>query len=194
MRLEGDEGMYLIVGLGNPGNQYAGTRHNIGFDAVDYIASQYQIPINKVKHKAVIGQGMIQGHKVILAKPQTYMNLSGESIRDIKSWYNIALDNIVVIYDDISLPAGKIRIRGKGTAGGHNGIKSMTYQLKSENFIRIKIGVGQPEHEEYELADYVLSQFNQEEKVLMKNAVQNTADAVTMILQAGTNRAMNCFN
>ncbi len=186
--------MYLIVGLGNPGNQYVGTRHNIGFDAIEYIASQYHITLSKLKHKAIIGQGMIQGHKAILAKPQTYMNLSGESIREIKNWYNIASDNIVVIYDDISLPVGKIRIRGKGSAGGHNGIKSTIYQLNTENFIRIKVGVGQPEHADYELADYVLSRFAPQEKTSIADAVSDTRDAIAMILQAGMNRAMNRFN
>lgn len=189
-----DDHMYLIVGLGNPGNKYVGTRHNIGFETIDYIASLYHIHVTKVKHKALMGEGMIQGQKVVLAKPQTYMNLSGESIREIKDWYKIDNNNIVVIYDDISLEIGKIRIRAKGSAGGHNGIKSIIYQLNSEVFPRVKIGVGQPSHPGYDLADFVLSQFTKEEQPYMIEAIKKAADSVAVLVQAGINEAMNKFN
>ncbi|WHH57605.1 aminoacyl-tRNA hydrolase [Petroclostridium sp. X23] len=186
--------MHLIVGLGNPGSKYAGTRHNVGFEIIDYLAALYHIKVEKIKHKALIGEGLIQGKKVVLAKPQTYMNLSGESIREMKEWYKIDHDNIVVIYDDISLELGKIRIRHKGSAGGHNGIKSIIYQLKSEVFPRIKIGVGQPSHPEYDLADFVLSKLSGEERKIAIDSYERAADAVPVILQAGVAEAMNRFN
>jgi PTH1 family peptidyl-tRNA hydrolase len=186
--------MYLIVGLGNPGSKYAGTRHNVGFEVIDYLADLYNIAVTKVKHKALIGEGIIQGKKVVLAKPQTYMNLSGESIREMKEWYKINNDNIIVIYDDISLEPGKLRIRAKGSAGGHNGIKSIIYQLNSDVFPRIKIGVGQPSHPDYDLADFVLGRFSEKEQEIMINSLKKAADAVPVIIQAGVNEAMNRFN
>jgi len=186
--------MYVIVGLGNPGSKYAGTRHNIGFEVINYLSALYKININKVKFKAILGEGIIQGEKVILVKPQTYMNLSGESVRDIKEWYKIPNENIIIIYDDISLETGKLRIRAKGSAGGHNGIKSIIYQLNSDVFPRIKIGVGQPSHADYDLADYVLGRFEKEEQEVITEAVKKAADAVAVILSAGINHAMNKFN
>lgn len=186
--------MYLIVGLGNPGPKYEGTRHNVGFEVVDYLAAQYRISVTRLKHKALVGEGIIQGEKVILSKPQTYMNLSGESVRDMKNWYKVDNHNIIVIYDDISLPVGKLRIRPQGSAGGHNGIKSIIYQLHSDVFPRIKIGVGQPAHPEHDLADFVLGRFNEQEKEQIIKVMKNAADAVPVIIQAGVTEAMNRYN
>ena len=134
--------MYLIAGLGNPGEKYVATRHNMGFSAIDYISQKNNIDVKKSKHKAIIGEGILGGEKVVLAKPQTFMNLSGDSIREIADWYKIDNDKIIILYDDISLPVGTIRIREKGSAGGHNGIKSIILNLNSDVFGRIKIGVG----------------------------------------------------
>jgi len=186
--------MYIIVGLGNPGSQYVGTRHNVGFHVIDYLSEQYQIKVNKLKHKALIGEGIIQGEKVLLVKPQTYMNLSGESVREIKEWYKIPEDKVIIIYDDISLPLGKLRIRAKGSAGGHNGIKSIIYQLNSDVFPRIKIGVGQPANPSSELVDFVLGKFTKEEQIVIFDAIKKAADAVIAIMQEGTDKAMNRFN
>ncbi|MGE4282587.1 MAG: aminoacyl-tRNA hydrolase [Clostridia bacterium] len=186
--------MYLIVGLGNPGSKYTETRHNVGFEIIDYLAALYNIKVTKIKHKALIGEGLVQGKKVILAKPQTYMNLSGESVREMKEWYKIENNNIIVVYDDISLDLGKIRIRPQGSAGGHNGIKSIIYQLNTETFPRIKIGVGQPSHPEYDLADFVLGKFSQEEKKAAIDSFKKAAEAIPLIIQTGTAEAMNRFN
>ena len=186
--------MYLIVGLGNPGRDYVGTRHNVGFEALDVIASKYDIKLNKEKFRAVYGEGRIGGERVILAKPQTFMNLSGESVREIMSWYKIAPENLIVIYDDISLEVGTLRIRPKGSAGGHNGVKNIIYQLNTDIFPRIKIGIGAPKTPEYELIDYVLGKFQKEEvDILIKVAIK-TAEAVEVIIENGTELAMSKFN
>ena len=186
--------MYLIVGLGNPGRDYVGTRHNIGFDAVDAICAKYDIKLNKEKFRAVFGDGRIGGEKVIVAKPQTYMNLSGESVRELRDWYKIDEDNIIVIYDDISLPLRKVRIREKGSAGGHNGIKNIIYQLATEIFPRIKIGVGAPEHPDFDMKDYVLSKFSKEEIEILIKSVVRVADAVEEIIKNDPKSAMNKYN
>lgn len=186
--------MFLIVGLGNPGNKYENTRHNIGFKVVDYLAFLHGIKLSKLKHKALLGEGIIQSQKVIIAKPQTYMNLSGESVLEIMQWYKINTNNIIVIYDDVSLEVGRIRIRKKGSSGGHKGIESIIYQLITDEFPRIKIGVGQPSHPDYELSDYVLSGFNEDEKKIMMDSIKRSAEAVQVILQAGADKAMNKFN
>lgn len=186
--------MYLIAGLGNPGRDYVGTRHNIGFEVVDVLASKYDIRMNKEKFRAVLGDGKIGGEKVILVKPQTYMNLSGESIREIAQWYKIENENIIVIYDDISLPVGKLRIREKGSAGGHNGIKNIIYQLQTEVFPRIKLGTGMPKNPEYDIKDYVLGHFTKEEtEVLVKTAIR-AVDATEEIIKNGAKSAMNKYN
>lgn len=186
--------MYLIAGLGNPGREYVGTRHNIGFEVADAICSKYDIKLNKEKFRALFGDGYIGGEKVIVAKPLTYMNLSGESIREIADWYKIENENIIIVYDDVSLPVGRLRIREKGSAGGHNGIKSIIYQLQSDVFPRIKIGVGSPEHPDFDMKDYVLGKFSTEEtKILVKSAVAATS-AVEEIIVAGAKSAMNKFN
>lgn len=186
--------MYVILGIGNPGKKYEGTRHNIGFIAMDYMESKYGIKINKIKHKALIGEGIINGEKVVLVKPQTYVNLSGESLREVCAFYKIPAGNVIVIHDDVSLDVGKIRIRNKGSDGGHNGVKSIIYQLKSDEFTRIKVGVGAaPEH--YDLADWVLGKFSKEEVSHMSNAVDAIVEEVVpMILKDGAQAAMNSFN
>ena len=186
--------MYIIAGLGNPGKKYVNSRHNVGFDTLDAVAAKYNIDVKKVKFNGIYGEGTIEGEKVVLVKPQTFMNLSGECIRDFKNWYKVENDQIIIIYDDISLPLGKMRIRPKGSAGGHNGIKSIIYQTGSEVFPRVKIGVGSPENPDYDLADYVLGHFSKGEiEVLVPGAVK-AAEAVGEIIKNGTEKAMSKFN
>lgn len=186
--------MYIIAGLGNPGKKYVGTRHNMGFEALDAVAAKYKIDIKKAKFNALYGEGIIEGEKAVLVKPQTFMNLSGEAIREFKSWYKVEDSQIIIIYDDVSLPVGKMRIRPKGSAGGHNGMKSIIYQLDSEVFPRIKIGVGSPDNPDFDLADYVLGRFSKAEvKELIPIAIK-TADAVGEIIRNGVERAMAAFN
>ncbi|MBQ2932455.1 MAG: aminoacyl-tRNA hydrolase [Clostridia bacterium] len=186
--------MYIIAGLGNPGKKYTGTRHNMGFEALDAVAAKYNIDIKKSKFNALYGEGTIEGEKVVLIKPQTFMNLSGEAVREFKNWYKTDTSQIIIIYDDVSLPVGKMRIRKKGSAGGHNGMKSIIYQLNSDEFPRIKLGVGSPENPEFDLADYVLGKFTKDEvKILIQTAI-NTADAVGEIIKNGCEKAMSKFN
>lgn len=186
--------MYVIAGLGNPGKKYVGTRHNIGFEALDAVAAKYGIDIKKAKFNAIYGEGMIEGEKVVLVKPQTFMNLSGEAVREFREWYKTDNSQIIIIYDDVSLPVGKMRIRPKGSAGGHNGMKSIIYQLNSEEFPRIRIGIGSPENPEFDLADYVLGKFTKAEvKELVEIAI-NTAEAVGEIIKNGLEKAMTKFN
>lgn len=185
--------MKLIVGLGNPGMQYAKTRHNIGFEAIDVLAQCYHIPLNKNKFKAEIGEGSIGGEKVILMKPQTYMNLSGEAISPCKNWYKIDLKDILIIYDDVTLDVGQLRLRKTGSAGGHNGIKSIIQHLGSSDFPRIKIGVGE-KPSGWDLADYVLGKLNEEEVQVMETRLKDVAKAVEMIIQKDMDLAMNYYN
>ena len=185
--------MYLIAGLGNPASRYDGTRHNVGFETIDTISTDYRIALISKKHKAVYGMGMIGTQKVILAKPQTYMNLSGESVREIASFYRIPPENIVIIHDDIDLPAGQLRIREKGSAGGHNGIKSIISCLGSQNFCRIRIGIG-AKPEGWDLADYVLSKCSGEDLATIKEAEKSASEAVYMMVSGETARAMTKFN
>lgn len=186
--------MFIIVGLGNPTAEYEGTRHNVGFDVIDAIADKYNISVTERKHRALCGKGIIAGQKVILAKPQTYMNLSGESVRSLLDYYKVDEESeLLVIYDDISLDVGQLRIRKKGSAGGHNGIKNIISHLGTNVFQRIKVGVGEkPKH--YDLADYVLGHFSKEEKELMREGYQNAIQAVELILQDEMDAAMNQFN
>ena len=186
--------MFIIAGLGNPTKEYEGTRHNVGFDVIDRLADRYNIDVDTKKHLALIGKGMIAGQKVILAKPQTYMNLSGESIRSIVDYYKVDPETeLLVIYDDISLDVGKLRIRAKGSAGGHNGIKNIIAHLGSQVFPRIKVGVGE-KPPKYDLADYVLGHFSKEEQVLMDEGYDHAVNAVEMILSGDINGAMNEYN
>lgn len=186
--------MYLISGLGNPGREYVGTRHNIGFEVIDALCAKFDINCNKEKFRTIFGDGTIAGEKVIVAKPQTYMNLSGESIREISDWYKIDPSNIIIIYDDISLPTGKLRIREKGSAGGHNGINNIIYQLRTDEFPRIKIGTGRPENPEYDVKDYVLGHFSKEETEILVKAAIRAVSAVEEIIATNPKSAMNKFN
>lgn len=183
--------MFLIVGLGNPGKEYDNTRHNIGFEVVDYIANKYNIELNRIKFKGVFGEGFINGKKILLLKPTTYMNLSGESIREIINFYKIPNEEIIVIYDDISLEVGRIRIREKGSHGGHNGIKSIIANLASDIFPRVKVGVGAPKGN---LVSHVLGKFSDEEAVVLNKIKCAVSDAVNTIIVADTKEAMNKFN
>lgn len=186
--------MYIVVGLGNPTRQYEGTRHNVGFDTIDYLVDECRVPSSGVKHKAMYGKGMIAGQKVILAKPLTYMNLSGESVAELVNYYKCdPKEELVVIYDDISLEPGLIRVRKKGSAGGHNGIKNIISQLGTDEFKRIRVGVGE-KPKNWDLADYVLSPFSKEERARVDDAVRCAADALEMILQDDIDGAMNKYN
>lgn len=183
--------MFLIVGLGNPGREYEDTRHNIGFKVVDNIAKEYNIEINRQKFKGTYGEGFIEGEKVILLKPNTYMNLSGESVREVVDFYNLDNDEILVIYDDISLDVGKLRIREKGSAGGHNGIKSIISHLGGDVFSRIKVGVGQPNSD---LVKHVLGRFTKEEMVVLSESIEASTKATAEIIKNDVKTAMNKFN
>ena len=185
--------MYIIAGLGNPTKTYEGTRHNIGFDMIDAIADKYNIDVTTKKHKALTGKGRIDGVPVILAKPQTYMNLSGESIRDIADFYKIPAENIIIIYDDISLNPGQIRIRKKGSAGGHNGIKNIIAHLGTQEFPRIKVGIGS-KPEGWDLADYVLSKYSKAERECLRDAQQDVAGAAALMVHDDVDGAMNQYN
>ena len=185
--------MYIIVGLGNPTSKYDGTRHNIGFDVINKIASDYNISVDANKHKAIIGQGYIEGVKVVLAKPQTYMNLSGESVRSLADFYKVSNEEIIIIYDDISLDPGKLRLRAKGSAGGHNGIKSIIQHLGTDVFPRVKVGVGS-KPPGYDLADYVLGRFSKEEEPIMKESCKASSEAVKTMITQDFDKAMNLFN
>ena len=186
--------MFIIVGLGNPDKQYEGTRHNVGFDVIDAIAEKYNIPMDTKKHRAYVGKGMIDGCKVILAKPQTYMNLSGESVWSLVDFYKIdPEEELLIIYDDVSLDVGQLRIRKKGSAGGHNGIKSIISHLGTSEFHRIKVGVGE-KPKNYDLADYVLGHFSKAEREIMEEGYQNAIKATALIVQGEIDGAMNEFN
>lgn len=185
--------MYIIAGLGNPGKEYAGSRHNVGFMTLDELADRYNIDVREKAHKALIGKGMIEGNKVILVKPQTYMNLSGESIRSVMDYYKTEPSDFIVIYDDISLEPGQIRVRKKGSAGGHNGIKNIIAHLGTQEFPRIRIGVGE-KPARMDLADYVLGHFSKEEKERMEQAFKDGAAAAVAMMNDGVDTAMNRFN
>lgn len=186
--------MLAIVGLGNPDDKYQGTRHNVGFDVIDLLAEKYNIAVDTKKHRAYIGKGIIGGQKVILAKPQTYMNLSGESVRSLVEYYKVDPETeLLIIFDDISLDVGQLRIRKKGSAGGHNGIKNIIANLGTSVFQRIKVGVGE-KPKGYDLADYVLGRFSKEERELIKEGFECAAEAVAMITAGEIDQAMNKYN
>lgn len=189
-----EKNVYIIVGLGNPGRQYENTRHNVGFRCIDKLAEKYNISVLECKHKAIIGKGYIEGQKVILAKPQTFMNLSGESVREILNYYKVEPDTeLIVIYDDISLAVGALRIRKKGSAGGHNGIKNILAQIGTNTFKRIKVGVGE-KPAGYDLADYVLGHFTAAENKEIDAACAKVVEAVSLLVQEEVDMAMNRFN
>lgn len=185
--------MKIIVGLGNPEHRYKGTRHNIGFDAVNKLAYDHHIAVTKMKHKSLVGTGTISGVPVILIKPQTYMNNSGESVRIVMDFYKLTPADIIVIYDDVSLPLGEIRIREKGSAGGQKGMKDIIAKLGTDAFIRVRIGID-PKPDHWSLADYVLSKFHPKEHEAMIEGVTKAGDAVVKILSDGAVAAMNVFN
>ena len=186
--------MFIIVGLGNPTTEYAGTRHNVGFDVIDVIADKYNISVTERKHRAFCGKGMIAGQKVVLIKPQTYMNLSGESVRSVLDFYKVDVETeLLVIYDDVSLGVGQLRIRKKGSAGGHNGIKNIIQHAGTNVFQRIKVGVGE-KPKNYDLADYVLGHFTKAEKEQMEEGYKKACAAVELMVQGEIDVAMNEFN
>ena len=186
--------MYIIAGLGNPGREYEQTKHNVGFRVIDKLADKYNIDVTKFKHKAFTGDGMINGKKVFLVKPQTYMNLSGESVAELVNYYKLDPESeLIVVFDDISLEPGNIRIRKKGSAGGHNGIKNIIAMTGTQNFMRIKVGVGE-KPKGWDLADYVLGGFSKEDEALVKEACEHAAEAAAEILTDGPDKAMNDFN
>lgn len=185
--------MYLIVGLGNPEKDYSKTRHNMGFNVVNKVAEKYGIEINKKKFDSLYGEGIIENEKVILLKPQTYMNLSGKAIIQAVNFYKIPLENICVIYDDMDIAPGIIKIRKKGGAGSHNGMKSVVAELKSEDFARIRVGIGTPKFKEDSI-NYVIGAIPQEELIILDEGTTKAAEAITTILQEGIDKAMNKFN
>lgn len=185
--------MYLIAGLGNPSKTYEGTRHNVGFTMIDVIGNKFDIDVTTKKHKALVGRGVIDGMRVILAKPQTYMNLSGESIREIVDFYKIEPENIIIIYDDISLDVGQLRIRKKGSAGGHNGVKNIIAHLGTQEFPRIKVGIGN-KPEGWDLADYVLSRYSKSEQEALEEAADGVVGALKLMLADDIDGAMNRYN
>lgn len=185
--------MFVLAGLGNMGPKYERTRHNVGFDTIDFLAAKYRITNFKSKHKSLIADGVIQGQKTLLVKPQTYMNNSGEAIREILDYYKIPPENLIVVYDDADIDVGKLRIRAKGSAGTHNGMRSILSHIKTEDFPRIRIGIGKaPEH--MDMADYVLSRFNEDERKLINNAIERAALAAVTIICASVDTAMSKYN
>ncbi len=184
--------MYIIAGLGNPGKKYEYTKHNVGFLAIDILAEKLCIKVNKLKHKALTGEGFINGEKVLLVKPQTYMNLSGESLREVMSFYKEDMSHLIVIYDDIDIGIGSLRIRKKGSAGTHNGMRSIIYQLNSEDFPRIRVGIGSENRGD--LVDYVISGFKGEDVKIIENSIVRAADAAYCIVEKGIDIAMGEYN
>ena len=185
---------YIIAGLGNPGTQYEDTRHNCGFMAVETIAEEHNIEIKRLKFKSLTAEIQLGGKRCLLMKPSTFMNLSGEAVGEAASFYKIPPENVIVIYDDINLDVGKMRIRSKGSDGGHNGMKSIILNLNSDNFPRIRIGVGKKPHPDYNLADWVLSRFTKEEGALLELAFKNSSQAAALIIEGKIAEAMNKFN
>jgi peptidyl-tRNA hydrolase, PTH1 family len=183
--------MYLVAGLGNPGREYEGTRHNVGFDVIDYLSGKLGVDVNKIKFKGLLGEYNFKGEKILFLKPSTFMNLSGESVREAAAFYKIPVENIIVIYDDIAIDAGRIRIRVSGSDGGHNGMKSIIYQLNSDKFPRVRVGVGAPK---YGLVDHVLGRFSDEERKLVDEAVKASGEAVMEMIQNDVQTAMNKYN
>lgn len=184
--------MFVIAGLGNPGKKYEKTRHNMGFLVIDKLAEKNDIKVNKIKHKSLVGDGFISDRKSLLVKPQTYMNLSGEALREVMDYYNVDIEDLIVIYDDFDIELGSIRIRKKGSAGSHNGMKSIIYQLQSQDFPRIRIGIGKSGSADWK--DFVLGKLGKEEQKMIDDAVEKAADAVMCILEKGIDKAMNEYN
>lgn len=186
--------MYAIIGLGNPGKKYEGTRHNVGYMAIDQMAEIHGVSVEKIKHQALVGQGKIKGEKVILVKPITYMNLSGDAVRAVVDYYKIPIENTLVIYDDIDIPLGKLRIRKEGGSGTHNGMKSIIASLGSKNFPRIRIGIAPEKPIQGSLADYVLGSFTKKECASLSEPLEATVKALEAIVEKGMDSAMNQYN
>ena len=185
---------WLVVGLGNPGENYARTRHNAGFRAVDRLAAALQVKVDRAKFRGLTAQAVWQGQKLLLLKPQTFMNNSGLSVMDAARFYKLPPERVIVIFDDISLPVGRLRVRADGSAGGHNGIKSIIGALNSQSFPRVKIGVGQKPHPDYDLADWVLSNFTRQEEVHVERAAPAAAQAALEVVAGGVSAAAAKFN
>lgn len=186
--------MKLIVGLGNPGQKYVRTRHNIGFMVIDYLSEKLGIKVDKIKFKSLIGEGFVGTEKIVLVKPQTYMNLSGEAVLDLIQWYKAEPCDLLVIYDDMDLPLGKLRLRLKGSAGGHNGMKSIIYLIQSDSFPRLRIGIGRPKNDNVVSINHVLGRFGEEDDLIMTGAVRQAGETVVNLIEAGPERAMNFVN
>ena len=185
---------WLIVGLGNPGDKYEGTRHNVGYMVLDELAERAGVPVQKLKYRALTNTAALAGQKVLLMKPVTFMNLSGEAVRQAVDFYKVPPERVLVLSDDVSLPTGKLRIRRSGSAGGHNGLKNIILHLGTDGFPRVKVGVGEKPHPDYDMADWVLGKFQGEDKKVMDEAVKRAADAVVCYLKEGPDRAMSRFN
>ena len=185
---------WMIVGLGNPGKEYEKTRHNVGFRSVEILAGQMKTKIDRIKFKALTRMVNHQGKKILLVEPQTYMNLSGAAVSALATYYKVKPDHILVIFDDISLPVGRIRIRRDGSAGGHNGIKSIIQSLGTDQFPRVKVGVGAKPHPDYDLADWVLSKFSAQEEKALAPALENAAAAALLLLEQGVEKAASAYN
>lgn len=189
-----DKELWMIVGLGNPGREYEATRHNVGFRVTDLLAQRLHVRIDRLKFRALTRQTELGGKKVLLVQPQTFMNLSGAAVSALATYYHIPPQRVLVIFDDISLPPGRIRIRRDGSAGGHNGIKSIIQSLGTDQFPRIKIGVGAKPHPDYDLADWVLSKFSRQEEQALEPALLHGAEAAEMILTDGLEKAASAYN
>lgn len=185
---------YIVVGLGNPGREYANTRHNMGFIAVDYISGKLDFPVKRLKFQSLCGDAIVAGKRVLFLKPSTYMNKSGEAVRDAMQFYKVPIENVLVISDDISLAVGKMRIRRSGSDGGQKGLRSIIYLTGKDNFPRIRLGIGAKPHPDMDLADWVLSRFTKDESKLLDPVWQNTLDAVELIISGKSDEAMNRFN
>lgn len=185
--------MYLIIGLGNPESDYANTRHNMGFNVINKLSEKYNIEVKKDKFKALFGSGVIEGEKVILVKPQTFMNLSGESVQEFVNFYKIPLENVLIIYDDVDIEPGKVRIRKNGSAGGHNGMKSIVSHLSSEKFPRVRVGIGKP-HGQKDMIAHVIGGIDDEDKELLDKGVNLATEAVIETLKNNIDSAMNKYN
>ena len=185
---------FLLVGLGNPGRQYEGTRHNTGFMAIDRIAEKAGARVDRIKFKGLCGEAEIDGHKTLLLKPSTFMNLSGQSVQEAMHFYKLPPEKVIILFDDISLPVGKLRIRKKGSDGGHNGMKNIIYLAGSDQFPRVKIGIGAKPNPQWDLADWVLSTFSDPEKKELQTALEHASEAVPLMIAGQTERAMNLYN
>lgn len=185
--------MYLIIGLGNPEPEYSKTRHNMGFDTVNKIANKYKIDMNRTKFNAIYGSGIVEGEKVVLVKPQTFMNLSGQAVREFVNFYKVEKDNLIIIYDDMDIEKGTMKIRKKGGPGNHNGMKSIVQEIASTDFPRVRIGIGTPEHQN-DAVNYVIGHVTEEEYELLQKGVEKAELAVEEIVKNGIDAAMNKYN